>query len=111
MVAGEFLEVTRDGETFALSLLVPIDRLSAWLDLDDSGGFWPLHERIRDEVMDTESRAFVQATEKVDAIAAVEVVRSWSLALRGRLGKALSLSPSGDSIEPLSPPTSGSDSE
>lgn len=111
IVSGDTLEVARDGKTYSLSLAVPIDRLSVWLDLDNDDGFAVLHQKIRDDVMGPAAQKFVGLVEQVDGIDAMEVTRSWSVALRGRMGKALSLSLSGDSTEPTSPPTSGSDTE
>lgn len=110
-VAGDFLEVTRDGETVRLSLSVPLDRLSTWLDFDGDMGFWDLHAATRDSVMGEDAAEWVRHLESVDAVDAVQVSRDWSTALGGRLGKVLSLPSSGETTEQPSPPTSGSDSE
>ena len=111
IVSGDALQVTRDGETVALSLALPLDRLSAWLDLASDLGWWELHQTIRDEIMNDALRDYVQGLEASDAVDAVQVTRDWSTALGGRLGKVLSPSFSGATTEQPSPPTSGSDTE
>lgn len=111
MVAGDSLEVTRDGEIFRLPLVVPIDRLSVYLEIPSEMGFWEAHTTIRDTVMNDAARDAVQALEAIDGVDAVEAVRAWLVALGGRLGKALSVSSSGANTEPLLQPISGNDSE
>lgn len=109
IVSGDALEVARDGGTVSLSLALPLDRLSAWLDIGTEVGWWELHQTIRDEIMPDSQRDYVQGLEAIDALDAVLVTRDWSAALGGRLGKVLSLPSSGDSTGQLSPPTSGGD--
>ena len=106
-VVGDELLVTHNGETLRLSLAQPWERFDRWLELKDNG-WYELHGAIRDTMPDS-ARDQVIALQATNALLAVEVVRRWSGALNARLGKCLSLLPSGESIEQPSPPTSGDD--
>lgn len=110
-VAGDDLVVTRDRKKIRLSLSVPLEQLSIWLEIKTDAGFWDTHRIIRDEVLSGDDRVLIEAIEKVDAVDAVQVVEAWSQAISARLGKALSASSSGETTGQSSPATSGSDSE
>lgn len=107
-VVGDVL-VVPDGTR--VSLAVGMDQLDVWLEVPVSAGFRETHALIRDRVMPEAAREYVAALEVTDAVAAIEVVRRWSVALNERLGKCLDLLPSGETTGQPSLPTSGSDSD
>ena len=109
-VVGGELVATHDDRTVRLSLALPLDRLDQWLEITP-GGWWEMHQQIRDQIMPDSVREQVQAEETLDAMYAVELVRRWVAALNDRLGKVLSISPYGEVTEHLLQPTSGSDTD
>ena len=110
-VVGDELVVAHNQETVRLSLAVPLDGLDVWLEVAPDMPWRDFHNVIRDRVMPQEVREQIAAIESRNAAFAVALVRGWANALNDRLGKALSFSPFGEESEPLSPPTSGNDTE
>ena len=108
VVGGEML-VAHDGAR--LPLMISIEALEAWDEAPEQMAWLDRHRLVRDRIMPAVVREYVQAVEVDDALRAVEVVRHWTLALDGRLGKCLSLSPVESSTVPPSPVTSGGDSD
>ena len=108
-VVGDDLCVTHGRTTERLTLVVPFEAVAVWMEI---GGV-PLvvHQRLRDEVMPAEVREYVAAIEAVDGVRAMAITAKWSHALRECLGKALLPSLSGETTEPPSPPTAGSDTD
>lgn len=108
-VVGDELIVSHNGGTVRLSLAVPAEGFDRWLEFDTAMPWRELHEAVRDQVMPASAREQIVAAEQSDALWAIALVRRWVWALNERLGKSLSLSLFGEESEPLSQPTSGSD--
>lgn len=105
--AGPVFIVSRGQKVIGrMSLNLPISAIGAWFTIDDRNAMGAF-DRYRNEVMAEADREWVDSIAAEDGVLALAIVREWSDAVGGRLGKLRLRVTSGESSAPPSPPTSG----